>query len=89
MNIFTWRPKTITLDDQKSVLMVLRDPATGQSVLRTETGADTHRRFIVEFVVGLKPDGILEIQRCDRRFRQSGSFCKKVRQALSPVGFVL
>jgi hypothetical protein len=28
MNIFNWRSKTITLDDQKSVLMGRRDPAT-------------------------------------------------------------
>ena len=62
MNIFNWRPKTITLDDQKSVLMGRRDPVTGQSVLRTETDAETHRRFIAEFVASLKPDGMLEIQ---------------------------
>ncbi len=89
MNIFNWRPKTITLDDHKSVLMGRRDPVTGQSVLRTETDADTHRRFIAEFVAGLKTDGMLEIQRCDRQFRLSGSFCKRVRQEVSPVGFVL
>jgi hypothetical protein len=28
----------------------------------TETDADTHRRFIAEFVARLKPDGMLEIQ---------------------------
>ena len=66
MNIFNWRPKTITLDDQKSVLMGRRDPVTGQSVLRTESDADTHRRFIAEFVAGLKPDGMLEIQLAQR-----------------------
>jgi len=66
MNIFNWRPKTITLDDQKSVLMGRRDPVTGQSVLRTETDADTHRRFIAEFVASLKPDGMLEIQLAQR-----------------------
>jgi hypothetical protein len=66
MNIFNWRPKTITLDDQRSVLMGRRDPATGQSVLRTETDADTHRRFIAEFVASLKPDGMLEIQLAQR-----------------------
>jgi hypothetical protein len=66
MNVFNWRPKTITLDDQKSVLMGRRDPATGQSVLRTETDADTHRRFIAEFVAGLKPDGMIEVQLAQR-----------------------
>ena len=66
MNIFNWRPKTITLDDQKSVLMGRRDPVTGQSVLRTESDADTHRRFIVEYVAACKPDGMLEIQLAQR-----------------------
>ena len=66
MNIFNWRPKTITLDDQKSVLMGRRDPVTGQSVLRTESDADSHRRFIAEFVASLKPDGMLEIQLAQR-----------------------
>ena len=66
MNIFNWRPKTITLDDQKSVLMGRRDPATGQSVLRTESDAETHRKFIAEFVASLKPDGMLEIQLAQR-----------------------
>jgi hypothetical protein len=62
MNIFNWRPKTITLDDQRSVLQGRRNPVTGQSVLMIESDADTHRRFIAEFVAGLKPDGMLEIQ---------------------------
>ena len=66
MNIFNWRPKTITLDDQKSVLLGRRDPVTGQSVLRTDSDADTHRRFIAEFVASLKPDGMLEIQPAQR-----------------------
>jgi hypothetical protein len=66
MNIFNWRPKTITLDDQPSVLMGRRDPVTGQSVLRTESDAETHRRFIAEFVAGLKPDSMLEIQLAQR-----------------------
>ena len=66
MNIFNWPPKTITLDDQKSVLIGRRDPVTGQSVLRTESDADTHRRFIAEFVASLKPDGMLEIQLAQR-----------------------
>ena len=66
MNIFNWRPKTITLDDQRSVLQGRRNPVTGQSVLMTETDADTHRRFIAEFVAGLKPDGTLEIQLAQR-----------------------
>ena len=66
MNIFNWRPKTITLDDQPSVLRGSRNPVTGQSVLMTETDADTYRRFIAEFVAGLKPDGMLEIQLAQR-----------------------
>ena len=66
MNIFNWRPKTITLDDQKSVLMGRRDPVTGQSVLRTETDAESHRKFTAEFVATLKPDGMLEIQLAQR-----------------------
>ena len=66
MNIFNWRPKTITLDDQKSVLMGRRDPVTGQSVLRTEADAESHRKFIAEFVASLKPDGMLEIQLAQR-----------------------
>ena len=66
MNIFNWRPKTITLDDQKSVLMGRRDPATGQSVLRTESDADSHRRFIAEYVATFKPDGMIEIQLAQR-----------------------
>jgi len=66
MNIFNWRPKTITLDDQKSVLMGRRDPATGQSVLRTESDAESHRKFIAEFVASLKPDGMVEIQLAQR-----------------------
>jgi hypothetical protein len=66
MNIFNWRPKTITLDDQKSVLMGRRDPVTGQSVLRTESDAESHRKFIAEFVASLKPDGMLEIQLAQR-----------------------
>ena len=32
----------------------------------TETDADTHRRFIAEFVASLKPDGMLEIQLANR-----------------------
>jgi hypothetical protein len=66
VNIFSRRPKTITLDDQKSVLMGRRDPATGQSVLRTETDAESHRKFIAEFVASLKPDGMVEIQLAQR-----------------------
>ena len=71
MNMFNFnkqasRPKTITLDDQRSVLRGSRDPVTGQSVLRTESDAETHRRFIAEFVAGLKPDGMLEIQLAQR-----------------------
>jgi hypothetical protein len=66
MNIFNWRPKTITLDDQKSVLMGRRNPVTGQSVLMTETDAESHRKFIAEFVASLKPDGMLEIHLAQR-----------------------
>jgi len=66
MNIFNWRPKTITLDDQPSVLRGSRDPVTGQSVLRTESDAESHRKFIAEFVASLKPDGMLEIQLAQR-----------------------
>ena len=66
MNLFNWRPKTITLDDQKSVLMGRRDPATGQSVLRTESDAEIHRRFIAEYVAACKPDGMIEIQLAQR-----------------------
>ena len=71
MNIFNWRPKTITLDDQKSVLIGRRDPATGQSVLRTESDADAHRRFIVEYVAACKPDGMIEIQLAQRLAQDS------------------
>jgi hypothetical protein len=66
MNIFNWRPKTITLDDQKSVLMGRRDPTTGQSVLRTESDAESHRKFVAEFVASLKPDSMIEIQLAQR-----------------------
>jgi hypothetical protein len=66
MKLFNWRPKTITLDDQKSVLMGRRDPVTGQSVLRTESDAETHRRFITEYVAACKPDGMIEIQLAQR-----------------------
>ena len=66
MNIFNWRPKTITLDDQRSVLRGSRNPVTGQSVLMTETDAESHRKFIAEFVASLKPDGMIEIQLAQR-----------------------
>ena len=66
MNIFNWRPKTITLDAQKPVLMGRRNPVTGQAVLMTESDAETHRKFIAEFVASLKPDGMLEIQLAQR-----------------------
>jgi cyclopropane fatty-acyl-phospholipid synthase-like methyltransferase len=66
MNIFNWRPKTITLDDQKSVLMGRRNPVTGQSVLMIETDAESHRKFIAEYVAALKPDGMVEIQLAQR-----------------------
>ena len=66
MNIFNWRPKTITLDDQKSVLMGRRNPVTGQSVLMIEADAESHRKFIAEFVASLKPDGMVEIHLAQR-----------------------
>jgi hypothetical protein len=66
MNIFNWKPKTITLDDQKSVLRGSRNPVTGQAVLMIEADADSHRKFIAEFVASLKPDGMIEIQLAQR-----------------------
>jgi len=66
VNIFNWRPKTITLDAQKPVLMGRRNPVTGQSVLMIEADAESHRKFIAEFVASLKPDGMLEIQLAQR-----------------------
>ena len=66
MNIFNRRPKTITLDDQKSVLMGRRNPVTGHATLMTETDADSHRRFIAEYVAALKPDGMIEIHLAQR-----------------------
>ena len=66
MNIFNWRPKTITLDAQKPVLMGRRNPVTGHSVLMIEADAESHRKFIAEFVAALKPDGMLEIQLAQR-----------------------
>ena len=66
MSIFSRRPKTITLEDQKSVLQGSRNPVTGQAVLMTETDADSHRRFIAEYVAALKPDGMVEIHLAQR-----------------------
>ncbi len=66
MNLFNRRPKTITLDDQKSVLRGSRNPVTGQAVLMTETDGDSHRRFMTEYVAALKPDGMIEIQLAQR-----------------------
>jgi hypothetical protein len=66
MNLFNRRPKTITLDDQKSVLRGSRNPVTGQAVLMTETDGDSHRRFIAEYTAALKPDGMIEIQLAQR-----------------------
>jgi hypothetical protein len=66
MNIFNWRPKTITLDDQKSILRGSRNPVTGQAVLMIEADADSHRKFIAEYVAALKPDGMIEIQLAQR-----------------------
>ena len=66
MNIFNRRPKTITLDDQRSVLRGSRNPVTGQSVLMIEADAESHRKFIAEYVGALKPDGMIEIQLAQR-----------------------
>jgi len=66
MNLFSSRPKTITLEDQKSVLRGSRNPVTAQATLMTETDADSHRRFIAEYVASLKPDGMVEIQLAQR-----------------------
>ncbi len=66
MNIFNWKPKTITLDDQKSVLRGSRNPVTGQAVLMIEADADSHRKFIAEYVAALKPDGMIEIHLAQR-----------------------
>jgi len=66
MNIFNRRPKTITLENQKSVLHGRRDPVTGQAVLRTESDAESHRKFIAEYVAALKPDGMVEIHLAQR-----------------------
>ena len=66
MNIFNWRPKTITLDAQKPILMGRRNPVTGHSVLMIEADAESHRKFIAEFVATLKPEGMIEIQLAQR-----------------------
>src|ERR1700722_10978517 len=55
-------PKTITLEDQRSVLIGSRSSVTGQAVLMTETDAASHRRFIAEYTAALKPEGMVEIQ---------------------------
>ena len=49
MNIFNRRPKTVTLEGQKSVLQGRRSPVTGQAVLMTETDAESYRKFLAEF----------------------------------------
>jgi hypothetical protein len=66
MNIFNWKPRTITLEDQKSVLRGSRNPVTGQSVLMIEADADSHRKFLAEYVAALKPDGMVEIHLAQR-----------------------
>jgi hypothetical protein len=66
MSIFNWRPKTITLDAQKPILMGRRNPVTGHAVLMIETDAESHRKFIAEYVAALKPDGMVEIQLAQR-----------------------
>jgi hypothetical protein len=43
-----------------------RNPVTGHSVLMIEADAESHRKFIAEFVASLKPDGMLEIQLAQR-----------------------
>ena len=62
MSIFNRKPKTITLENQKSVLQGRRSPVTGQAVLMTETDAEAYRKFLAEFAESLKPDGTMEIQ---------------------------
>jgi hypothetical protein len=68
MSIFNFSkgPKQITVDAHKSVLQGLRDLVTGQAVLRTETDAESHRKFIAEYVAALKPDGMIEIRLAQR-----------------------
>ncbi len=68
MSIFNFSkaPKQITVDAHKSVLQGRRNPVTGQAVLMTETDADSHRRFLAEYVATLKPDGMVEIQLAQR-----------------------
>jgi hypothetical protein len=66
MNIFNWRPKTITLDAQKPVLMGRRNPVTGHSVLMIEADAEAHRKFLAEYLAALKPDGMVEIHLAQR-----------------------
>jgi hypothetical protein len=39
-----------------------RNPVTGQSVLMTEIDAESHRKFIAEYVASLKPDGIHAVE---------------------------
>jgi hypothetical protein len=66
MNLFSRQPKTITLEDQKSVLRGSRNPVTGQATLMTETDAESHRRFMAEYVASVKPDGMVEIHLAQR-----------------------
>ncbi len=68
MSIFNFNkgPKQTTVDAHKSVLQGRRNPVTGQAVLMTETDAESHRRFIVEFTAALKPDGMVEIHLAQR-----------------------
>src|SRR5580692_4411039 len=66
MNIFNRRPKTITMEDQKSVLQGRRNPITGQAVLMTEADSESYRECLVQFAATLKPDGMFEIQLAHR-----------------------
>jgi hypothetical protein len=86
MNLFNWRPKTITLDDQKSVL-------------KGATGAFACRVRFVKGATGAFARWVSFCKSATGAFRLPGSFCKgafarrvrfvKVRQAPSPAGFVL
>ena len=65
MSIFN-RPKTISVEKQKAVLVGQRNPLTGHAVLMTEEDAKSHRAFIRDYSAALKPDGMVEIQLAQR-----------------------
>jgi hypothetical protein len=43
-----------------------RNPVTGHSVLMIEADAESHRKFLAEYVAALKPDGMVEIHLAQR-----------------------